>query len=134
MNLTGTVSIVTGGNGGLGQRICHHLAEAGSSVAVVYNNRGLAHRGKNDAESAIADFSRAIELDLAYRDAHNNLGLALSDMGRYAEAVELHTKAIEIDPSSWHAYSHRGLALWSLGERERAAIDYETVAKLSGAR
>ncbi|MDA1348163.1 MAG: SDR family NAD(P)-dependent oxidoreductase [Chloroflexi bacterium] len=36
MELNGTVSIVTGGNGGLGQRICHALAAAGSKVAVVY--------------------------------------------------------------------------------------------------
>ena len=32
----GTVAIVTGGNGGLGQRICHALAQAGSHIAVVY--------------------------------------------------------------------------------------------------
>ena len=36
MELQGAVSIVTGGNGGLGQRICRALAEAGSDVAVVY--------------------------------------------------------------------------------------------------
>ncbi|HTT37208.1 MAG TPA: SDR family oxidoreductase [Burkholderiales bacterium] len=36
MQLKGTVAIVTGGNGGLGQRICHALARAGSDVAVVY--------------------------------------------------------------------------------------------------
>lgn len=36
MELQGTVGIVTGGNGGLGQRICHALARAGSDVAVVY--------------------------------------------------------------------------------------------------
>jgi len=36
MELNGTVSVVTGGNGGLGQRICHALASAGSKVAVVY--------------------------------------------------------------------------------------------------
>jgi 3-oxoacyl-[acyl-carrier protein] reductase len=36
MELNGTVSIVTGGNGGLGQRICVALAAAGSKVAVVY--------------------------------------------------------------------------------------------------
>ena len=36
MELRGTVAIVTGGNGGLGQRICHALARAGSDIAVVY--------------------------------------------------------------------------------------------------
>ena len=36
MQLKGTVAIVTGGNGGLGQRICHALARAGSDIVVVY--------------------------------------------------------------------------------------------------
>lgn len=36
MDLTGKVAIVTGGNGGLGQRICHALALAGCHIAVVY--------------------------------------------------------------------------------------------------
>jgi 3-oxoacyl-[acyl-carrier protein] reductase len=40
MQLKGSVAIVTGGNGGLGQRICHALARAGSDVAVVYAQSG----------------------------------------------------------------------------------------------
>ena len=36
MDLKDTVAIVTGGNGGLGQRICHGLAAEGSRIAVVY--------------------------------------------------------------------------------------------------
>lgn len=65
MNLTGTVSIVTGGNGGLGQRICHHLAEAGSSVAVVYNS------SKIQAEEFAAELEQngskaeAVQCDIA---------------------------------------------------------------------
>lgn len=36
MDLKGTVALVTGGNGGLGQRICHALAREGVDVAVMY--------------------------------------------------------------------------------------------------
>jgi ketoreductase RED2 len=36
MELTGSVALVTGGNGGLGQRICHALAKEGVQIAVVY--------------------------------------------------------------------------------------------------
>ena len=36
MELRGAVALVTGGNGGLGQRICHKLAEEGVHVAVMY--------------------------------------------------------------------------------------------------
>jgi 3-oxoacyl-[acyl-carrier protein] reductase len=36
MDLKNSVAVVTGGNGGLGQRICHALAAGGASIAVVY--------------------------------------------------------------------------------------------------
>jgi NAD(P)-dependent dehydrogenase (short-subunit alcohol dehydrogenase family) len=50
MELQGAVAIVTGGNGGLGQRICHALAQAGRHIVtrpyrgLVTVNRGV-HNG-----------------------------------------------------------------------------------------
>jgi 3-oxoacyl-[acyl-carrier protein] reductase len=45
MELEGAAGIVTGGNGGLGQRICHAFAGAGANVAVVYA------QSRNEAEN-----------------------------------------------------------------------------------
>jgi len=49
MQLHGTVSIVTGGNGGLGRRICHALARAGSDIVVVYV------RSRDDAQAVAGE-------------------------------------------------------------------------------
>jgi NAD(P)-dependent dehydrogenase (short-subunit alcohol dehydrogenase family) len=49
MELKGAVALVTGGNGGLGQRICHALAEEGAHVAVMYA------RSRDQAEPQLDD-------------------------------------------------------------------------------
>ena len=48
MDLKNAVAVVTGGNGGLGQRICHAFAREGANIAVVYA------RSANEA-GAVAD-------------------------------------------------------------------------------
>lgn len=51
MELKGKVALVTGGNGGLGQRICHALAREGVNLAVVYA------RSQGQAESVATALS-----------------------------------------------------------------------------
>ena len=69
MDLKGAVAIVTGGNGGLGQRICHKLATEGVDVAVVYA------RSVAQAEQVAAELARtygvraaAFKCELTQRD------------------------------------------------------------------
>ena len=63
MDLNGSVAIVTGGSGGLGTRICHALADAGSNVAVVY------HESSEKAESNASELrEKAVKADAFHCD------------------------------------------------------------------
>jgi 3-oxoacyl-[acyl-carrier protein] reductase len=56
MDLKGMVALVTGGNGGLGQRICHALAQEGADVAVMYA------RSRNQAESVASELTSSYDI------------------------------------------------------------------------
>ena len=68
MDLKGTVAVVTGGNGGLGQRICHALAAQGCHIAVVYA------QSKDQADGVARDLEKhqvgaaAFACDVTKRD------------------------------------------------------------------
>jgi len=80
MELQGTTAIVTGGNGGLGQRICHGLAAAGCNVAVVYA------QSKNDAEKVAGEYAE----DLAASMLASTLGIDFDPDKAYDERKGLY--------------------------------------------
>ena len=59
MDLQGAVAIVTGGNGGLGQRICHALARNGVHIAVVYA------QSRAEAESVAGELAARHQVNAA---------------------------------------------------------------------
>jgi 3-oxoacyl-[acyl-carrier protein] reductase len=59
MDLKGTVAIVTGGNGGLGQRICHALAREGVHLAVMYA------QSREQAEGVARDMASRYQVNAA---------------------------------------------------------------------
>ena len=73
--------------------------------AQAYNNRGIAWFYKGDYGKAIADCTKALELDPGYPDAYHQLGLILATCPdkRYrnaTQAIELAQKAVELSPEA----------------------------------
>ncbi len=117
MDLKGKVAVVTGGNGGLGQRICHALAAAGCHIAVVYaQSKQQAEGVARDLEKhqvAAATFAcdvtqrdqvqrlvddvvkRFGRLDILINDAAYNKAIAFTDLDNLT--YEEWTKIIDIN-------------------------------------
>jgi lipoprotein NlpI len=86
-------------------------------------------RIKSDLDGAVADYSRAIEIDPNYRDAYINRGNARSEKGDPDGAVADYSRAIEIDPKFAVAYSNRGNVFQAKGQFDQAVADFNDAMK-----
>ena len=86
---------------------------------------GASHLNRGKNEEALADFTRAIEIDP--RKAAGYLGRAntLQIMGHYEKSIQDYNTALDIKPDLANAYVNRGSAYSHMGEYEKAIADYE---------
>ncbi|MCP3676046.1 MAG: tetratricopeptide repeat protein [Deltaproteobacteria bacterium] len=91
--------------------------------ARTYYKKGNASFQEGQYESAIACFTKAIELNPRDERAYNNRGSAHVGRGEYDAAISDFTKAIEINPRYARAYHNRGVAYACIGANEMAELD-----------
>jgi tetratricopeptide (TPR) repeat protein len=99
-------------------------AEAGSDAvtqAAAYYERGNQQFELGDYAAAIADYSRAVELDPTHARAFNNRGLAHSMQENSTAALDDFTTAIRLDPAYARAHKNRLRLLEQQGTTATAA-------------
>jgi Flp pilus assembly protein TadD len=109
------------------------------SVVNCYGAKGTAEeffeQGKKDssvenADSAISNYSKAIEINPKFVKAYNNRGIAYIWKKQYDLAIADFTKAIELDPKNGKAYNNRAIVYSYKGETDKARQDIHKAQSL----
>lgn len=96
-----------------------------------YVDRGFTLLNNQDNDQAIADFTKAIELDPKYAHAYLGRGNANILKAEHDRAIADYTKAIELDPKFADAYYYRGLTYERLlGNKSSALADFRRAFSL----
>ena len=93
------------------------------STAADYYNRGFERRKAGDLDGAIADYTKAIEIEPRFPGAHLGRGNARQAKGDLDGAIADYTKGIELNPRDAGAYTNRGLAKRRKGDLDGAISD-----------
>jgi len=89
-------------------------------------------RMKGQYDKAIADYTKAIELNPRDAKAYNNRGNAYGNKGQYDQAIADYTKAIELNPRDATTYYNRGMSYGKdKGQHDQAIADYTKAIELN---
>lgn len=95
-----------------------------------HKHAGNTHLTAKRAESAIEEYTKAIELDPSNAIYYSNRAAAYTMKGDYEEAIEDCQMAININPSYAKGYSRLGAAFMGQEDYEQAMGAYEKAVQL----
>lgn len=103
----------------------------GADLAVLYDRRGGAYFGKQDAKHAIADYTDAIRFapeDSRYLEDRGSVYDFLKDHDR---ALQDYAAALALDPASGRAWTFQADTFYHMGKTDRALQSYAEGIKYS---
>jgi tetratricopeptide (TPR) repeat protein len=92
--------------------------------------QGIEYRRQGNNDSAMEEFTRAIELDPEYYFAYYNRALVYYQNGELESSLADYNKAIVLQPDNAYWTFERGFLYLELGDREKAIIDLERSLEL----
>jgi tetratricopeptide (TPR) repeat protein len=79
---------------------------------------------------AIADYSKAIDLNPGNFPAYNNRGIVYAELGRYQKAMEDFNTAISLNKNFADAYHNRSLTYFNERKRKAGCADARKACEL----
>jgi serine/threonine protein kinase len=111
------------------EQIPRHAPEEAETVedqssAEVFIERGNTYYKQKDYDSAVQNYSKAIELNPRDANAYSSRGNAYYMKGDHDQAFADYNKALALDSTLPHVYINRGNIYYEEGERDQALIDF----------
>ena len=128
------------GRGNIQIQACSRIIKSGrvfgkpismKALANTYNNRGVAYRKKHQYDRAIADYSKAINLNPKFANAYYNRGFIYDVKRQYDRAIADYSKAINLNPKDANTYNNRDFVYWNKRQNDRAIADYDKAISLN---
>ena len=110
---------------------CEEAIAKYPGMARFWYQLGRAHGAGGEADRAITEYGKAIQLDQTYAAAYYDRGYHYSLKQDHDRAIADYTKAIEIEPKTPGAYYNRGLAYYNKQDYEQAMADYNKAIELN---
>jgi tetratricopeptide (TPR) repeat protein len=119
-------------------RVCGEAIDHGGlsrhDLIATFVNRGSVSMHRRDYAAALADFSRALDMDPTAGEAWMDRGAIEIAQHRYREGIADTTKGIELgvrEPAK--AYYNRAMAYEGVGDAQAAYLDYQEAMVLQPA-
>jgi tetratricopeptide (TPR) repeat protein len=93
-------------------------------------NMGIAYKAKGEADKAIAEYRKAIDLAPEYSEAHNNLGNLLKGQKKFDEAIYHFEESIRIFPENPSTHNNLGTIYAMKGDVGKAAIQFTKAIRI----
>ena len=108
--------------------------DRGLREAGLYRRRGLLHLLQGDTDAALADFSRAVQLEPPTQKNWSQRAAAHGQRNDHTAAIADWTEVVRLTPKDPGAYFSRANAHYCAGDFKAAIADYTSVLRLDPAQ